>query len=451
MGQSERSLTSLGRHVAQLQDGAPEARLDRARGRARLLREGAAARERRSPWRPTLAAALAAAVIALFVVVLARRAPEALRFDVGAQREAAVGAWIAAPPGAPLPIRFSDGSELLLAPGGRARVASVTADGAEIALERGSLDVSVVHRERARWTVRLGPFQVNVIGTRFEAGWDPGAERCTIALHEGAITVSGPVVGDSRAVRAGERLVISPATGTLEAGPIDAATAPAPAPATPPSEEAEPPKEAPSTPAGSTGVRENTARSRSAARGAAPRDASAWRALAREGKYKDALAAAEREGFDAICASASAPDLHALADAARLGGDAGRAARAFMALRERFPGSAEAASAAFILGRNAQDRSKDYPSAVAWFTQYLREQPAGPFAAEAAGRLVEARDRAGDTAGARRAAERYLAAYPKGSHAAYARSVLARGEDAGAPMDASVPADAGANPDAGAP
>jgi TolA-binding protein len=155
--------------------------------------------------------------------------------------------------------------------------------------------------------------------------------------------------------------------------------------------------------------------------------AAGWRALAGEARYKDALAAAEREGFDAICAAASATELRALGDAARLGGSPARAGQAYLALRQRFPGTPEAGSAAFILGRIAQDQSKDYARAAGWFTRYLSEQPGGELAADAAGRLVEARDKMGDTEGAQRAATRYLAAYPNGSHAGYARSVLARG------------------------
>jgi TolA-binding protein len=437
MGQSERSLISLGRRMAELQDRAPEAQLDRQRGRARLLREAAAGseRSRARSWGRGLAAGLAAAaaIVALVAVVLVGRLPEPLRFEVGATQPGAVGAWIAAPPGAALPIRFSDGSELRLAPGGRARVASVSADGAELALERGALDLAVVHREKTRWLVRVGPFLVHVVGTRFEASWDPVTERCTVALREGAITISGPVVGEARPLRAGERLAVSAATGTLETSLIETAAAPAPSPPAP----LEPPEDPPS-PSGRAPDAEVSAPRASASPPASPRlpvphEASTWRALAQGGKYKDALAAAEREGFDAICAAASALDLHALGDAARLGGDAARASRAFRALRDRFPGSSQAASAAFMLGRIAQDRDKDPTAAAAWLTRYLSEQPAGAFAAEASGRLVEARDRAGDEAGARRAAERYLEAYPGGSHAAYARSVLARGSDAGAP------------------
>ncbi|WP_420894985.1 FecR domain-containing protein, partial [Sorangium cellulosum] len=145
-----------------------------------------------------------------------------MRFELGTTEVGVVGAWIAAPAAAELPIRFSDGSLLRLAPGGRARVASVDANGAEIALERGALDVAVVHRGGTRWRVRVGPFQVHVTGTRFETRWDPVTERFEVALIEGAITVSGPVVGEARAVRAGERVTVSPGTNTIEVAPIGA-------------------------------------------------------------------------------------------------------------------------------------------------------------------------------------------------------------------------------------
>ena len=460
----ERSLTDLGRHVASLQDQAPEAARDHERGRARFLASRLGGQ--RPPQTPrsrlgvrVVAPLAAALVLAALALVFVKRPRDAMRFDVGAAEPGVVGAWIAAPTGAELPIRFSDGSVLRLAPGGRARVAAVGEDGAEVALERGSLDLSVVHREATRWTVRVGPFQVNVIGTKFETRWDPVTERFEVALREGAITVSGPVVGEKRAVRAGERLVVSPAAGTLEVGSIHAETHDAPAPV--PFGGAEPPappatvtrgaEPAPHPPVsmggdppyppaqpvpalhpgghgGSPSVMP-PASSPSVAPVAPPEHAAAsvstWRALALDARYKEALAEAEREGFDGICASAGAGDLWALGDAARLGGGPGRSVQAFSTLRTRFPGTAEAASAAFILGRIAQDQNRDPGGAAGWFSRYLAEQPGGAFAEDALGRLVEADDKLGDEAGARRAAERYLAAYPNGSHAGYARRVLA--------------------------
>ncbi len=451
MGKSRRSVTDLAQRVGAMQDEARGARLDRERGLARLLAadlDGAAGRDAARGRAPTLSVRLvtalaAAVVIASIALVIGLRPRASLGFELGTIDAGVVGEWIAAPPAAELPIRFSDGSRLRLAPGGRARVASVSATGAEIALERGALDLEVVHRDHTSWLVRVGPFQIHVIGTRFETSWDPVTEQFGVALREGAITVSGPFVGEARAVHAGERLTISTAKNTIETGAIDAraepppiltapvvqAPVPAPSGAVPvaPSPPARVVELEPALPRGST--------SSDVAAAIAPPapDPPGWAALALDAKYKDALAAAEREGFDAICSRASARDLHALGDAARLGGSAARSAQAFNTLRARFPGSPDAAAAAFILGRIAQDQGHDYAGAAAWYTRYLSEQPGGAFAADAAGRLVEVEDRMGDAVAAQRAAKRYLAAYPKGSHAAFAESVIARGSHPNAP------------------
>jgi TolA-binding protein len=446
MGKSRRSVTDLARRVAELQDRAPEAKLDRERGRARLLaadlgaatRDGSARRRGASLSMRVVAALAAALVVASIAIGFAVRPRASMGFELGTIAPGVVGEWIAAPPSAELPIRFSDGSLLRLAPGGRARVASVAANGAEIALERGSLDLAVVHRDQTRWLVRVGPFQIHVVGTRFETSWDPVTEQFSVALREGAITVSGPVVGDARVVRAGERLTVSTATSSVEVGSIEARVEPLPSLEAPsavlPSALA---SSAPSAPARTVDLDPVTPRATTSsdAPGPIPREAPGWAALARDAKYKDALAAAEREGFDTICTTASARDLHALADAARLGGSSARAAQAFNTLRARFPGSPDAAAAAFILGRIAQDQSHDYAGAAGWYTRYLGEQPGGAFAADAAGRLVEVEDKMGDESGARRAAARYLAAYPKGAHAAYATSVIERGSSPIAPAN----------------
>jgi TolA-binding protein len=201
-----------------------------------------------------------------------------------------------------------------------------------------------------------------------------------------------------------------PASAPAEA-PLPKDPAPAPAPAPTPSTASPPPQEksapGPAVPA--------------------PRPRSSWRDLARDARYKEALAAAEAQGFDALCASGSAGDLQALADAARLGGGPARATQALSALRSRFPGSPEAASAAFLLGRMAEDGRGDHAGAIAWFRRYLAEAPRGELAEDARGRLIEAADKMGDLAAARDAADIYLTLYPTGAHAAYAKAILARG------------------------
>ena len=157
----------------------------------------------------------------------------------------------------------------------------------------------------------------------------------------------------------------------------------------------------------------------------APQDtASDWRTLLASGRYADAVRAAERIGFANICATADKDDLLALADAARLSGRTAQAIGVLAVLRERFPNTSSASTAAFALGRIAFERRANYFDAAHWFATYLDEDPSGPLMGDAAGRLVEARYRAGDRSGARRDAERYLHRFPRGPYAKTASEIL---------------------------
>src|SRR5690606_3140414 len=120
-----------------------------------------------------------------------------------------VGAWLAATPATPLPLDFTDGSRVELAPGARARVVGIDAHGARVVLERGTADVSVVHRDATRWSVVSGPFEVHVIGTRFAATWEPSDESLTVRLDEGAVAIDGACLATSHVLRAGESVRLS--------------------------------------------------------------------------------------------------------------------------------------------------------------------------------------------------------------------------------------------------
>ena len=126
-----------------------------------------------------------------------------------------------------------------------------------------------------------------------------------------------------------------------------------------------------------------------------------------------------------MCRAANQRELVALADAARLAGHVGHAHEALTMLRHRYPDSADAATAAFTLGRIAFERRGAYEEAAHWFATYLEEQPRGPLMGDAVGRLMEARQRAGDRAGARMDATRYLLRFPEGPYAPAARVILA--------------------------
>jgi TolA-binding protein len=151
-----------------------------------------------------------------------------------------------------------------------------------------------------------------------------------------------------------------------------------------------------------------------------------WAELARAGKYAEAYELA-RASFDDECRADAADRVLLLGETARLSGHGAEARRAYTGLRERFAGSAEAAQAAFALGRLALDTSSDRVAAQHWFETYLLERPSGPLASAALGRLLELHVQAGDSDGAATLAREYLKRYPSGPRATAARQVLEAG------------------------
>jgi TolA-binding protein len=391
-------LRELGRSIAGEQDRRVD-EIDRSRILARL-RLSSFVHERRGGamrWAVGFAAVAAAASAAFYLTT--KDAPRPLEYRVeGATRPGLESTWISAAED-PLPIGFSDGSRVVLGQGARARVTRLEKTGAELAVEQGPVGVAIVPRKGNRWRVDLGPFVVEVTGTRFDVDWNPTTEKFRLVMHEGTVLVTGCAIG-SRAFAAGEILEASCRDRNFHLDTIGRV------------EEANPESELPA-------AEEPAGRSTAPPRAAAP--GSKWRALAEAGRYREALAAAEAAGFETECLRASATDLLSLAGAARLAGDAPRARQAYTILRKRFASEPAAAVAAFNLARVAFDLSSDYHAAARWFRTYLREQPSGSLAPEAHGRLLEALQRSGDAAGARSAASDYLARYPNGPHAEFAK------------------------------
>lgn len=362
---------------------------------------------KRSPsprWFFAGATALAAAA-ALAIVLMKPRVAEGepLRFWVE-ERVGRVDEWVTARD-AEQSLRFSDGSSVVAGPRTTTRVMRVTPEGAQLTLERGHVDAHVVHREGSRWQVAAGPFVVRVTGTRFRVSWDPQTEKLMVKVTEGRVEVAG----DEQPVRALTAGSVLELTATSRPAPPTRVTSAAPSPA---------PAEAVTADASSE-VEPLAPR-----RVAPPEPKPDFRELSKAGRYREALAAVEQLGFAGQCAGLSARDLLTLASTARLAGRGDRAQEAYLAARQRFPGSSEASISAFSLGRLASDggRASD---AITWFQRYLAEEPDGPLAREAAGRLVELWRQLGNAAASRSAAESYLKRYPSGPHAALARSLLA--------------------------
>lgn len=147
-------------------------------------------------------AAIAAAAAVLAVVFYPRAQPQvlgvAVRGHVGASSE-----FISART-EDQAIDFTDGSEVVVRTGSQLRVASVTPEGAAATLERGSAHVSVIHREKTKWTFTAGPYRVHVIGTKFELMWNPDTTGLQVQMEEGVVEVEGPGMARQRVAGTGK-------------------------------------------------------------------------------------------------------------------------------------------------------------------------------------------------------------------------------------------------------
>ncbi|MET0593111.1 MAG: hypothetical protein ABW133_10450 [Polyangiaceae bacterium] len=343
-------------------------------------------------------------------------------------------------------LRFSDGTEVVFFPGAKGRVRSVDEHGARIALS-GKAKIDVVHWHGARWLFDAGPFLITVKGTSFTADWRDAEERLEVVLKNGSVAVSGPLSDEAITLRAGQRLVISTREKEVVIRDIDVTAEATASSAAPRWLEDD---RAPDDGAGQDdtkesrgarldeiqrGTRVGTGSERSAHRAAAPSTSSAasettstgsgarnWTAELAAGHFAAILQQAEQRGLETSLGDVSSEDLAALADAARYSRREDVARRALGAQRKRFPGSARANDAAFLLGR-LEEAAQHPELALGWYERCLSESPRGTYTSEALGRKMTVVQRLYGAAKARPIAEEYLRRFGDGTYAAAARAL----------------------------
>ena len=404
-------LLDLGREVAAEQDRALAQDLSLGSVRARVVGRPLQ-RPRRLHW-ASGAAVAAVAAIALGFGLSRPGAPLEASLD---GRALAVGEWVSAAETASPRIHFSDGSVVALTPGTRARLSTLDAKGAHLVLESGSADVHVIPGHGAHYRVSSGPFAVEVTGTQFDVGFRATDELFTLNMREGKVLVSGCVLGKGRELLAGESLRASCRAGHFEISAAGSRAAQGTEPVLPA------PAAAPDTDSEASDA--GASRAGQGVRPAA--SAPSWQALSHQGRFADAYAVIAQEGVESVASRATVAELPLLGDTARFAGKPADALTAYQALRARAPGSRAARQAAFSIARVHFDQRAAYADAARWFRTYLAEQPAGPLAREAEGRLMESLSRSGDRDGARRVAQGYLAKYPHGPHERVARQLVSR-------------------------
>ena len=148
-----------------------------------------------------------------------------------------------------------------------------------------------------------------------------------------------------------------------------------------------------------------------------------WSKLVASGDFANVVREAESEGVPHALANRPLADLRALGDASRYSGNSALARRAYSTLRARFASSSDALTAAFLLGRIAEEQDHSGADATRWYDEYLAKAPGGAFASDALGRKMLLVSKSQGTVAARPLAARYLQEFPGGPYAAAARAL----------------------------
>lgn len=350
------------------------------------------------PMRLRFAAALSLLALAAVFGVRAWQSWSVLRYEArGLQRE---GNTLSARE-QPATLDFSDGSRVEVNPNSSFNLDIVGRRAALTRLAKGRLHVSVHHEPDTDWHFFAGPYEVQVVGTEFDLGWDGNAEGLTVAMKSGEVRV----LGDVRVHRVvgGQTLHLPP----IAVLPV--ASQPAPVAAV---------SESPAALSASLPSARGSERATRVQHAAT----SDWSALLDRGRFADVVQGADALGLDAALSSSSARDLKALALAARYTGRRTLSLRAWNALRERFPTPAIASGAAFFLGRGYEEQG-DAGEALRWLGRYLSEAPSGVYAGEALGRKFLLLDKLGDRSAAQSGARDYLNRYPRGAYVKSAQAI----------------------------
>lgn len=300
-------------------------------------------------------------------------------------------------------LSFSDGTRIEMAPKSRGRILSLGAHGGRIAIEDGKAHVEVAHHLGAEWLFQAGPFSIIVHGTAFTVGWSASDAHFDLHMETGVVSVKGPVSGGEMVLRAGQTLSIGlrerPATAGAPALPRTVAPLAPPAPR-------------PIRGAGPDPERPVTARGQGS-----------WPAELAEGRASEVVQEARRLGIARVLSTGSSQDLSALADAARFERQPALARDTLLAQRRRFPGSARAVEASFLLGRLEDESTGGAERALGWYDRYLAEAPRGAYVSETLGRKMMVLERAHRRREAVAIAAAYLQQFPGGTYAAAAEAL----------------------------
>jgi transmembrane sensor len=362
------------------------------------------AAERRPRWQWGVAVAAAAACALVVVRVWPVRAPGGpLRLADGG----AVGTLAQDGSAAAREVALNDGSQLSLSPGSTLDVLENSGERFDVQLRTGRVGFEVHPGGPRRWIIEAGVATVEVVGTRFEVNRTP--QGVDVDVFRGIVLVRGERVPGQvqRLVKGGHLHVDALVKAAVSLPPPPAVVEPPPA-----EHSAQPARAAPPL-------------RRPAPEHAAESSPPAWEKLAQAQQFKEAYGALGPSGTVGVDLEHLPIDrMLEVADVARRSGHPEEAVQVLLRVVERFPADRNSAVAAFTRGRIEADQLNHSASAAEAFAQALQLGLPGALDEDARVRLVEARHKSSDAAGARAAFDEYVARYPQGRDRARLQALL---------------------------
>ncbi len=274
-----------------------------------------------------------------------------------------------ASPAAPRPLVLADGSEVAPVEGARVQIAEQTPARTTVSLLSGAAQFRIRHDSRRIFRVDAGPIQIEDLGTVFSVDHQAGSS-VRVAVSEGRVAVLSSANRLRVELRAGEDRLF------------------------PSSSQASPPSDV------------------LAFRQEPPRPA------------EQAVALTGSRGQARVRGGEDPADLLLAADIARRSRRPQAAVAPLRRLVERYPKDPRAPSAAFTLGWVLLTDLGRAREAATAFADAERIAPRGTLAEDAAARVAEAWQKAGDLGRAAQAARHYERAYPSGRYMALMRGLV---------------------------
>ncbi len=428
-----RILEQLGREVANELGSADSPERTRTQRRSVQSMAGTVG-ENRGRRRILLATGATIAWGLIAFLLLVTLIPRPMTFWVGDQTQSGTdGAWLQSTEETQLPVRFDDGTQVVLGENSTGKIIASDRSRVRIVLGQGLIIARVAKGTGSRWTVEAGPYRITVLGTDFDVSWDKKNQLLDVQVHTGKVEVTGPDLQPKGVqLQAGDHLRLNRDRErvAMQLNRNDAT----PVPAMETGSDRNKLKVVPPDPDLVYAVRKQSPEKPDDSQPDPPlgnkvssldkHRPETWQELYDLGRYAEAVKAAEQENLDALLRRLDDAQLWQLADSARFASRGEVARKTLIALRTRFRRSRRARIAAFILGRVAVEIDQNPREACNWFKIYLSESPGGDLAEEALGRCVSTCQKAGMHGDARRAAKVYLKRYPKGVFVEQADSVL---------------------------